>query len=185
MTVSDEEAMSSIPAASTSYKGRESKASPPHALGRIPTGGTAVSSGAATQMPDLESGDGGDESTSSLRRRRYSQREGATPPGGTLARVGTMLATAHAQDFERKKRPSILDDGKDSPNNGTSTDEEEEEEEEENENGGNDVNDNGYEAHISEESDQSSNNREGRSGGISAGLRNSGTYSSRAGQHEM
>ncbi|EZF33446.1 hypothetical protein H101_02979 [Trichophyton interdigitale H6] len=185
MTVSDEEAMSSIPAASTSYKGRESKASPPHALGRIPTGGTAVSSGAATQMPDLESGDGGDESTSSLRRRRYSQREGATPPSGTLARVGTMLATAHAQDFERKKRPSILDDGKDSPNNGTSTDEEEEEEEEENENGGNDVNDNGYEAHISEESDQSSNNREGRPGGISAGLRNSGTYSSRAGQHEM
>ncbi|EZG05898.1 hypothetical protein H106_04392 [Trichophyton rubrum CBS 735.88] len=183
MTVSDEEAISSIPAASTSYKDRESKASPPHALGRIPTGGTAVSSGAATQMPDLESGDGGDESTSSLRHRRYSQREGGTPPSGTLARVGTMLATAHAQDFERKKRPSILDDGKDSPNNGTSTDEEEEEEEEEN--GGNNVNENGYEAHISEESDQSSNNREGRSGGISAGLRNSGTYSSRASRHAM
>ncbi|KAK2748949.1 hypothetical protein FQN57_007232 [Myotisia sp. PD_48] len=41
-----------------------------------------------------------------VRRRRFSH---LSDTGGTLARVGTMLARAHEQDFERKKRPGILD----------------------------------------------------------------------------
>ncbi|EFR00998.1 SPX/EXS domain-containing protein [Nannizzia gypsea CBS 118893] len=87
MAVSDEEGASSIPPVPTSYTGRGSKSSPPHALGRMPTSGTAVSSGAAAHMPDLESGDGADASAGSLRRRHYSKREESTPPSGTLARV--------------------------------------------------------------------------------------------------
>ncbi|PGH16309.1 hypothetical protein AJ79_01851 [Helicocarpus griseus UAMH5409] len=58
----------------------------------------------------------------------------------TLSRVGTMLATAHAQDFERKKQPGILSKGPDgdpSPvsrgRDSSSTDEEAEEEEEDEE----------------------------------------------------
>lgn len=56
----------------------------------------------------------------------------------TLSRVGTMLATAHAQDFERKKQPGILSTSPegDRPRSrhvrdNSSTDEEAEEEEEE------------------------------------------------------
>ncbi|KAM5469943.1 Xenotropic and polytropic retrovirus receptor 1 [Microsporum ferrugineum] len=163
LTASDEERLSTIPPAPTTYTRGESKYSPPHALGRIATNGSA------TYTPDLENGVG--TPISSLRRRRFSQREDGTPPSGTLARVGTMLATAHAQDFERKKRPSILD-GKGNSNNSTSTDEDEGEDEEEDDD--NEGHDDGYEAHISEESEQSASNDNGRD--MLSGLRNSGSY---------
>ncbi|KAL2379442.1 hypothetical protein RJZ90_005287 [Blastomyces dermatitidis] len=68
------------------------------------------------------------------------QRKMSTPPEltRTLSRVGTMLANAHAQDFERRKQPGILNDtSKDelSPSRhvreNSSTDEEAEEDDEE------------------------------------------------------
>ncbi|OAX80252.1 hypothetical protein ACJ72_05419 [Emergomyces africanus] len=75
--------------------------------------------------------------TSSIR-----QRKTVYPPEltRTLSRVGTMLATAHAQDFERKKRPGILSKSSESDQprsrhsrDNSSTDEVEEEEEEDEE----------------------------------------------------
>ncbi|KAI1969689.1 Xenotropic and polytropic retrovirus receptor 1 [Ophidiomyces ophidiicola] len=46
---------------------------------------------------------------STVRRRRSSHRpETPTIPSGTLARVGTMLANAHAEDFERRRRPAVV-----------------------------------------------------------------------------
>ncbi|KAK2795150.1 hypothetical protein FQN52_006076 [Onygenales sp. PD_12] len=70
----------------------------------------------------------------SLRQRRSLQPPG---PQRTLTRVGTMLATAHAQDFERKKRPGILNkDLEDEPHHpshdrdNSSTDDEDADEEE-------------------------------------------------------
>lgn len=75
----------------------------------------------------------------SLRHRRPSQvSDGAGGPG-TLSRVGTMLATAHAQDFQRKRSRSILGDnsqGKIPQNEGQnsySSDEEDADDEEDDE----------------------------------------------------
>ncbi|WEW56013.1 Xenotropic and polytropic retrovirus receptor 1 [Emydomyces testavorans] len=46
---------------------------------------------------------------SGLRHRRGLRRpETPTVPSGTLARVGSLLANAHAQDFERRKRPGVI-----------------------------------------------------------------------------
>ncbi|KAK2811447.1 hypothetical protein FQN50_002070 [Emmonsiellopsis sp. PD_5] len=68
-----------------------------------------------------------------------AQRRSLQPPEPqrTLTRVGTMLATAHAQDFERKKRPGILnkdlEDGPRHPSHdrdNSSTDDEDADEEE-------------------------------------------------------
>ncbi|KAF3479681.1 uncharacterized protein GIQ15_06657 [Arthroderma uncinatum] len=160
VTQSDEEALPSIPPASTTYTQGPAKPSPPHPLGRLSTGKTTALTGDnSTLMPDLENGEGAD-TTSSLRRRRFS-REDNGPPSGTLARVGSMLANAHAQDFERKKRPGMIDDdGKEQRNNSTSTDEDEEEEEEEDEN---ESNGEEYGGQISEESDQSASHDKGKS----------------------
>ncbi|EEP78924.1 conserved hypothetical protein [Uncinocarpus reesii 1704] len=48
-----------------------------------------------------------DNTTPSGMRHRHGTQPSETP-GGTLARVGTMLANAHAEDFERRKRPGVV-----------------------------------------------------------------------------
>ncbi|KAK2821792.1 hypothetical protein FQN49_007669 [Arthroderma sp. PD_2] len=174
ITASDEEALPSIPPApTTTYAPGELKHSPPHALGRMATSkSTALTSGTTSHTPDLENGEGAGAPASSLRRRRFSQREDSGPPSGTLARVGTMVAAAHAQDFERKKRPGMIDDGgKEHRNNSTSTDEDEEEDEEDDEN---EENEEGYGDPISEESDRSASHDNGK--GMPGDPRNSGSY---------
>jgi len=90
-----------------------------------PTSRSHASSGA-----DLERATTANTTSSNLRQRRGPQQD-ATPviPRG-IARVGTMMAEAHAQDFERKRRPGVtggeIDDGKDGGEDGgeVSSDEE-------------------------------------------------------------
>lgn len=72
----------------------------------------------------------------SLRRRNTPSTTGqpATPIQRGIARVGTMMAQAHAQDFERKRRPNVGDEGDAGgealgPGAAGSSDEEDEEEE--------------------------------------------------------
>ena len=82
-------------------------------------------------------------SAGSLRRRGAVPHN--TPIQRGIARVGTMMGEAHAQDFERKRRPgasvpaSPYQHGNAGPE---SSDEEEEDEEDEQEAGGEDENDN-------------------------------------------
>lgn len=69
------------------------------------------------------------ETSASLRRRRRRGHSGSEQPSPMvrgLSRVGTMLHAAHAQDFERKRRPEV--GAKDAADD--DTDEEEEEDEE-------------------------------------------------------
>ena len=63
---------------------------------------------------------------SSLRRRRTVSL-GDTPISRGLVRMGTMVAEAHAQDFERKRRASVVgqDDGKERDEGGSSDEDEE------------------------------------------------------------
>ena len=44
----------------------------------------------------------------SVRHRRQQHRQQPPQPVRGMSRVGAMMATAHAQDFERKKRPDAL-----------------------------------------------------------------------------
>ena len=62
---------------------------------------------------DIENGPQGDGHASSgtLRRRPAVSRPSNTPPQSGIARVGTMMTQAHAEDFERKRRPGVT--GKD------------------------------------------------------------------------
>lgn len=77
-----------------------------------PTSRSHASSGA-----DLERAATADTASSNLRQRRGNQQDATPVVQRGIARVGTMMAEAHAQDFERKRRPSVTgggggDDGK-------------------------------------------------------------------------
>ena len=50
-------------------------------------------------------------SSGNLRRRPGLSRPSSTPPQSGIARVGTLMAKAHAEDFERRRRPGVT--GKD------------------------------------------------------------------------
>ncbi|TPX24037.1 hypothetical protein DIZ76_013380 [Coccidioides immitis] len=88
----------------------------------------------------------GADGLTGVRRRRGSHRSEMHVPSGTLARMGSILANAHAEDFERRKRPGVVGSaldhdaeqvpadetgrGPDVHRRDSSTDEEEEEDEE-------------------------------------------------------
>lgn len=75
-----------------------------------------------------------DPSTGSLRRRGHAQ-TAATPVQRGIARVGTIMTQAHAQDFERKRKPGLEQRQSrfDVPQTGGASSDEEEEDEEEDE----------------------------------------------------
>lgn len=76
-----------------------------------------------------------DPSSGSLRRRGHVQ-TAATPVQRGIARVGTIMTQAHAQDFERKRKPGLEQRQSrfEAPHSGgVSSDEEEDDEEEEEE----------------------------------------------------
>lgn len=56
--------------------------------------------------------------------------EGVSPIQRGIARVGTILSAAHAQDFERRKRPGVVGRSPVGPVGGAGLDDDEEEEEE-------------------------------------------------------
>lgn len=75
-----------------------------------------------------------DPSTGSLRRRGHAQ-TAATPVQRGIARVGTIMTQAHAQDFERKRKPGLEQRQSrfGAPHSGGASSDEEEEEDEEDE----------------------------------------------------
>jgi len=91
----------------------------------------------ASSGADLERAAISNTASSTLRQRRTPQETTPVPRG--IARMGTIMAQAHAQDFERKRRPDGVRDGivgKDGDGDGdgvASSDEEEDEEDRETE----------------------------------------------------
>lgn len=75
-----------------------------------------------------------DPSTGSLRRRGHAQ-SAATPVQRGIARVGTIMTQAHAQDFERKRKPGLeqRESRFEVPQTGGASSDEEEDDEEEDE----------------------------------------------------
>ncbi|KAI9878541.1 MAG: hypothetical protein M1830_000595 [Pleopsidium flavum] len=63
----------------------------------------------AASGADLERAATSDNASSTLRQRRTPQETTPVPRG--IARVGTIMAQAHAQDFERKRKPDGVRDG--------------------------------------------------------------------------
>ena len=82
---------------------------------------------------DLESALVNSNSPATMRRRKpLPPTPEATPMQRGIARVGTIIAAAHAQDFEKKRRPGVGDgDGRDEGRGGVESDDDDEEEEEE------------------------------------------------------
>ena len=110
---------------------------------RISSAGTHMGE-PSSQASAIDLEPGTSASPASIRRRRTIGRESRRPevPRG-LSRVGTLLHDAHAQDFERRKKPELEREGEsddeEEVGEGSSEEEEEEEEEEreqERENGG-------------------------------------------------
>lgn len=95
---------------------------PRHGLGRPDISQAATGA-------DLESAQD-DPISGSLRRRPIAQ-TGTTPVQRGMARVGTIMTQAHAQDFERKRKPGLEQRssryGEQQSDSGESTDENEEE----------------------------------------------------------
>ena len=90
---------------------------------------------------DLESALVDSNSPATMRRRKpLPPTPEATPMQRGIARVGTIIAAAHAQDFEKKRRPGVGDgDGRDEGRGGVESDDDDEEEEDEEEVAGDEV----------------------------------------------
>lgn len=74
-------------------------------IGRLPT----ATSTTGADIEHLAATDTNGGSSIGMRHRHgYLPDTPSTVPSGTLARVGTLLANAHAQDFERRKRPGVV-----------------------------------------------------------------------------
>ncbi|KAL2354674.1 EXS family-domain-containing protein [Cryomyces antarcticus] len=97
---------------------------------RAPTASAHVS-GSRASGADLERA-GTHESSPSVRFRRRSSIGGSSPVARGFSRMGTMLHEAHAQDFERKKRPEVggTEDHGDDDDGGSSDDDDDGEDEE-------------------------------------------------------